>query len=158
MKTFLPQPAFAANAAADALQDNLLIILFAVGLSITILTVMTIFDQWSRYSSRTKLDDLENKLSRLKKYAQHQKRKALRDSITMLKPNEREHLFGLWEDNAVISRKALFKLNELEDRLRRSERGAEMRWAESKIDEVKGAERKLFPGSFEDDGKRRKKR
>ncbi len=158
MKTFLPQPAFAANAAVDVIQDNLLLILFAIGLTITIIAVMTLFDQWSRYSSRTKLDELGNKLSKLKRYAQDQKRKALRDSITMLKPKEREHLFKLWEDNAVISRKALFKLNELEDRLRRSERGAEMRWAESKIDEVKGAERKLFPEAFEYDGKRRKNR
>jgi hypothetical protein len=147
---------FVANAASDTISDNLLLILFSLGLTITIIAVMTIIDQWSRYSSRTKLDELESKLQKLKRYAQYQKRKALKDSIAMLKPKEREHLYSLWEDNAVISRKALFKLNELEDRLRRSERGAELRWAESRIEDVRSAERKLFPESFNGTVKGRK--
>ena len=43
--------------------------------------------------------------------------------------------------------------DELEDRLRRSERGAELRWAEARINEVKGTEKKLFS---ENNGKNRR--
>lgn len=130
--------------ANNAITDNLVPILIAIFVSITLLAIITVVDQWSRLSNRTKLDELETKVQKLKRYAQDQKRKALRDSIAMLKPSEREHLYAIWEDNAVVTRKALFRLNELEDRLRRSERGAELRWAETRINEVRDTERKLF--------------
>ncbi len=130
--------------ANNAITDNLVPILIAIFVSITLIAIITVVDQWSRLSNRTKLDELETKVQKLKRYAQDQKRKALRDSIAMLKPSEREHLYAIWEDNAVVTRKALFRLNELEDRLRRSERGAELRWAETRINEVRDTERKLF--------------
>lgn len=131
----------------DAISDNIVLLLLSLFISIIIIAVLMVIDQWSRLSSRTKLDELEAKLQKLKRYAQDQKRKALRDSISMLKPSEREHLYAIWEDSSVVSRKAIFKLNELEDRLRRSERGAELRWAETRIDEIKDTEKKLFPQS-----------
>jgi hypothetical protein len=130
--------------ANNAVTDNLVLILIALFVSITLIAIITVVDQWSRFSNRTKLDELETKVQKLKRYAQDQKRKALRDSIAMLKPSEREHLYAIWEDNAVVTRKALFRLNELEDRLRRSERGAELRWAETRINEVRDTEKKLF--------------
>ena len=139
--------------ANNGITDNLVLILIALFISITLIAIITVVDQWSRLSNRTKLDELETKVQKLKRYAQDQKRKALRDSIAMLKPSEREHLYAIWEDNAVVTRKALFRLNELEDRLRRSERGAELRWAEARINEVKGTEKKLFS---ENNGKNRR--
>jgi hypothetical protein len=156
MITEILEPVLASNAASDSIKDNLLAILFFIGATIVIIAVMTILDQWSRFSYRAKVDEIESKLEKLKRYAQSQKRKALRDSIAMLNQSEREHLFSLWEDNAVISRKALFRLNELEDRLRRSERGTELRWAEARIDEVKETEKRLFPDQFKNGGRKRK--
>ncbi len=52
---------------------------------------------------------------------------------------------------------SIFKLNELKDRLRRSERGAELKWAESQISEIKATEKKLFRKELEDNGTGRKK-
>jgi hypothetical protein len=138
----------------DAITDNLVLLLIVLFISITLIAIIIVIDQWSRLSSRTKLDELETKVQKLKRYAQDQKRKALRDSIAMLKPGEREHLYSIWEDNAVVSRKAIFRLNELEDRLRRSERGAELRWAEARINEIKDTERRLFPESGMPAGKK----
>lgn len=146
-----------AQSIATTLTDNLMLILISAFISILLIAGLVVLNQWSKYSTRTKLDQLEQNLEKLKRYAQVQKRKALRDSISMLKPDEREHLYRLWEDNSVISRKAIFKLNEMEDRLRRSERGAELRWAESKISEISDTEKKLFPGSFPDTGKKKRK-
>ena len=146
-----------ANSIGDTLTDNLMLILVSAFISILLIAGLVILNQWSKYSTRIKLDQLEQNLEKLKRYAQVQKRKALRDSISMLKPDEREHLYRLWEDNSVISRKTIFRLNELEDRLRRSERGAELRWAESKISEINDTERKLFPESFPRTGKNKRK-
>jgi hypothetical protein len=139
----------------DISSADLVTILIALLLAVIIIALLTVVDQWSRLSSRTKLDELETKVQKLKRYAQDQKRKALRDSIAMLRPSEREHLYAIWEDNAVVSRKALFRLNELEDRLRRSERGAELRWAESRINEIKDTEKRLFPKAGDSGRKRR---
>lgn len=135
-----------------------MLLIFSAGVAVFVIALFTILDQWSRLSTRSKLDELDAKLQKLKRYAQYQKRKALRDSIAMLKPKEREHLYSLWEDNAVVSRKTLFRLNELEDRLRRSERGAELRWAEARIREIRDAEMKLFPEAFAENGSGRRKR
>lgn len=145
-----------ANTIMSTIEDNLMMILIAGFISILLIAGLIVLNYWSRYSTRAKLDQLEQNLEKLKRYAQVQKRKALKDSISMLKPEEREHLYRLWEDNSVISRKTIFKLNELEDRVRRSERGAELRWAESKISEVEDTERKLFPKAFPENRKKRK--
>ncbi|MGA1792834.1 MAG: hypothetical protein ACMUHM_02685 [Thermoplasmatota archaeon] len=140
--------------AASSVSDNLISILIILGAAIFIAGILTVAYYWSKYSYRIKIDELEAKHDKLKRFASYQKRKSLRDAITMLTPEEREHLFSIWEDNSIVSRKALFKLNELEDRLKRAERGAELRWAETRIEDVKDTERKIFPQAFP--GKRRK--
>ena len=140
--------------AASSVSDHLLSILITLGAALFIIGILTVVHYWSKYSYRIKIDELEAKHDKLKRYASYQKRKSLREAVTMLTPEEREHLYSIWEDNSIVSRKALFKLNELEDRLKRAERGTELRWAESKIENVKDSERKIFPQSFP--GKRRK--
>lgn len=150
-------PQIAILSAASSLGDNLLLILIILAVSILLIGIMKAVDLWDKYRNRIKLDELESKLEKLKRFANQQKRRTLRDAITMLEPKEREHLYSIWEDNAVVSRKALFKLNELEDRLRRAERGAELKWTESKIDDVRDAERKVFPDYFPSRRRRGKK-
>lgn len=142
--------------ASSSLLDKLPLILILFAIAVVIIGVLHVINLWDRYRNRIKLDELETKLEKLKRFANQQKRRTLRDAITMLEPGERKHLYSIWEDNAVVSRKALFKLNELEDRLRRAERGAELKWAESKIEEVKGAEKKVFPEQFPAERRRKK--
>ncbi|MFO8052298.1 MAG: hypothetical protein R6V01_11475 [Thermoplasmatota archaeon] len=154
---WVPDPQMSTLSAASAVMDNLLLILIILAISVLIIGILKAVDLWDKYRNRIKLDELETKLEKLKRFANQQKRRTLRDAITMLEPREREHLYSIWEDNAVVSRKALFKLNELEDRLRRAERGAELKWAESKIDNVRDAERKVFPEHFPDQRRRRRK-
>ena len=131
-------------------------ILIILAAGVVLIGILRAVDLWDRYRNRIKLDELESKIEKLKRFANQQKRSSLRDAITMLEPNERKHLYKIWEDNAVVSRKALFKLNELEDRLRRAERGAELKWAESSIGEVRDAERKVFPEQFPPERRRRR--
>ncbi|MBN1540012.1 MAG: hypothetical protein JW939_07695 [Candidatus Thermoplasmatota archaeon] len=142
--------------AASSISDNILWILLVLGAAVFIAGILTIILYWSKYHYRVKLDELEAKHDKLKRYASYQKRRSLREAVTMLTPDERKHLFSIWEDNSIVSRKALFKLNELEDRLRRAERGAEMRWAESQIDDIKETEKMIFPQAFPSQGRGRK--
>jgi hypothetical protein len=134
--------------ATGALKDNLIFILIVLAIGIVLIAFFTLLNVWDKYRNRVKLDELESKQDKLKRYASYQKRRSLRDAVSMLDPEERAHLYSIWEDNSVVSRKALFKLNELEDRLRRAERGSELKWAESQIGSVKEMERKIFPESF----------
>lgn len=142
--------------AASSISDNLIWILIVLGSAIFIAGVLTIILYWSRYNYRVKVDELEAKHDKLKRYASYQKRRSLKEAVSMLTPDERKHLFSIWEDNSIVSRKALFKLNELEDRLRRAERGAELRWAESQIDDITETEKKIFPEAFPSQGRGRK--
>jgi cell division protein FtsL len=146
-----------ANSISTTIQDNVMLLIVAAFLTILAIVGLIVANQYSKYTTRVKLDQLEQNLEKLKRYAQVQKRKALRDSISMLKPDEREHLYRLWEDNSVISRKTIFKLNELEDRIRRSERGAELKWAESRITELSDTEKKLFPEQFPEYSKKKRR-
>lgn len=133
---------------AGTISDNLILILIFLALGVVLIVFFTLMNIWDQYRNRVKLDELESKQDKLKRYANYQKRRSLRDAVSMLNPEERAHLFSIWEDNSVVSRKALFKLNELEDRLRRAERGAELNWAESQIGDVSEMEKKLFPRAF----------
>lgn len=128
--------------------DNFILILIFLALAVVFIVFFTLMDIWDKYRNRVKLDELESKQDKLKRYANYQKRRSLRDAVSMLTPEERAHLYSIWEDNSVVSRKALFKLNELEDRLRRAERGAELSWAESQIGGVKEVESKIFPQAY----------
>jgi hypothetical protein len=152
----LVDPQLASLSAASSITDNLVTILIILAVGVVIIAVLVAVNMWDKYRNRIKLDELESKLQKLKRYANQQKRRSLKDAITMLEPGEREHLYRIWDDNAVVSRKAIFKLNELEDRLRRAERGAELRWAESRINEVRDAEMKVFPDQFPSERRRRK--
>lgn len=143
--------------AADSIADNILPIILILAVGVVLLGVLWVVNLWDKHRNRIKLDELEAKMEKLKRYANYQKRRSLKDAITMLDPGEREHLYRIWEDNAVVSRKTLFKLNELEDRLRRAERGAELRWAESRIMDVSESERRLFPDHFPPEKRRRRK-
>jgi hypothetical protein len=156
MVPFIECPQSLPLSASSSVTDNILIILIVLAVAVVLVGIFWVVGLWDRYRNRIKLDELESKIEKLRRFANQQKRRSLRDAITMLEPNERKHLYKLWEDNAVVSRKALFKLNELEDRLRRTERGAELRWAESRIDEVRDAERKVFPEQFPKERRSRK--
>ncbi|MBN1391139.1 MAG: hypothetical protein JXA22_10910 [Candidatus Thermoplasmatota archaeon] len=142
--------------AASSISDNLLWILITIGVAIFIAGILTIIQYWSKYSYKVKVEELEAKHEKLKRYASYQKRRSLRDAVSMLTPGERKHLYSIWEDNSIVSRKALFRLNELEDRLKRAERGAELSWAEGRISEVKDTEKKLFPGAYPSEGRSKK--
>ncbi|MGA1872270.1 MAG: hypothetical protein ACMUHY_01235 [Thermoplasmatota archaeon] len=142
--------------AASSISDNLTWILITLGIAVFIAGLLTVLQYWNKYTYRVRIDELEAKHDKLKRYATYQKRRSLRDAVSMLTPEEREHLFSLWEDNSIVSRKALFKLNELEDRLRRAERGSELRWAESKIASIKETEMKIFPEAFPEKRRSRK--
>ncbi len=135
-------------AGMDSVTDNILVIAIVIAAVLVIAGVLTIVNMWDKLRNRVKLDELDLKRDKLKRYANYQKRRSLKDALTMLNPEERAHLYSIWSDNAIVSRKALFKMNELEDRLRRAERGAELMWAESQIEGVKDSERKIFPESF----------
>ena len=130
------------------ISKNLILMLIFLALGVVLIVFFTLMNIWDKYRNRVKLDELESKQDKLRRYANYQKRRSLRDAVSMLNPEERAHLYSIWEDNSVVSRKALFKLNELEDRLRRAERGSELKWAESQIGSVKEMERKVFPEAF----------
>ncbi|MGA1848545.1 MAG: hypothetical protein ACMUHB_04310 [Thermoplasmatota archaeon] len=134
--------------AASSITDNIVLIAAVAAVSIIIIGALTILNNWDKLRNRVRLDELEAKKDKLQRYANYQKRRSLRDAVTMLDPEERAHLYSIWEDNAIVSRKALFKLNELEDRLRRAERGSELRWAESRIGTIRETEKKIFPEAF----------
>ena len=136
---------------------NLIPIILILAVAVVLIGVLWVVNLWDKHRNRIKLDELEAKREKLKRFANYQKRRSLRDAITMLEPREREHLFRIWEDNAVVSRKTLFKLNEMEDRLRRAERGAELRWAESRIMDLSESERRLFPEQFPAEKRRKRK-
>jgi hypothetical protein len=133
---------------SETISSNLILMLIFLALGFVFIVFFTLMNVWDKYRNRVKLDELQSKQDKLKRYANYQKRRSLRDAVAMLTPEERAHLYSIWEDNAVVSRKALFKLNELEDRLRRAERGSELKWAESQIGDVKEMERKIFPEAF----------
>ncbi|MGA1821435.1 MAG: hypothetical protein ACMUIG_02790 [Thermoplasmatota archaeon] len=128
----------------DSLMDNIVVIVIVLTLAILIIAGLRTWDVIDNHLNLVKRDELESKHEKLKRYAAHQKRKALRDAIVMLKPDERSRLYEIWSDNSIVSRKALFRLNELEERTRRAERATEVKWAEGKLDELRMAENKLF--------------
>ena len=140
----------------ETITDNALLLLAVLGIVIFLIVLITLINVWDKYRNRIKLDELETKQEKLRRYATYQKRRSLRDAISMLNPEERAQLYSIWEDNSVVSRKALFKMNELEDRLRRAERGAELRWTETRINDVKDTEKKIFPEAFPSKGRGRK--
>lgn len=127
-----------------SLTENIVLIVIVLTLAVLIIAGLRTWDVIDNHLNLTKQDELEGKHEKLKKYAAHQKRKALRDAIVMLKSGERSTLYEIWSDNSVISRKALFRLNELEERTRRAERATEVKWTEGKLGELKIAENKLF--------------
>ncbi len=141
---------------AGTISDNSLVLLITLAVGILLIVLFTLINVLDKYRHRIKLDELQAKQEKLQRYANYQKRRSLRDAISMLNPEERAQLYSIWEDNSVVSRKALFKLNELEDRLRRAERGAELKWAEGRINDIRDTEKKLFPEAFPLKGRTKK--
>lgn len=140
----LQSSAFNASGAVGSITDNLLLILLVLLFSIIVIAGLKTWDVINKHRNLVKLDELEAKHEKLKRYAAHQKRKALKDAIVMLKPDERSYLYSIWADNSILSRNALFKLNELEDRTTRAERATEVKMIGGKLGGLRKVERKLF--------------
>ena len=132
----------------DTLGDNIMFLLIMLAVMVTLIAALRTWDVIHKHRSNIKLDELEGKRDKLERFAKTQKRKALRDAMVMLKPDERGYIYSLWDDNSIVSRKAIFKLNELEGRISRAEKGAEVRWAEGRIDGLRSTERKIFPEAY----------
>lgn len=143
-----------ASGAVDSLTSNLFLLILVLAISLIVIAAFKTWDVIDKHKNLVKLDELEAKHEKMKRYASHQKRKALRDAIVMLKPDERAYLYSIWADNSVISRNALFKLNELEDRTRRAERATEVKMTDDKLTDLNKVERTLFDGLKNGRGKR----
>lgn len=124
--------------------DNFLLIFFTIVIFIIVLAVLRVINSRIKEKMTLSLAQYELDKRKLDIAAKKAAIEELRNSAIVLNDKERETLEAIRTDNAILARKLLFKMNEIEDRTKRLELGADTYKLIQTLQDIKEYEKKLF--------------
>ena len=126
--------------------ENFMAIFYSLVIIIILALVAKMLNTREREKARRDLADMRLKAKKLEmlekeKYIDH-----LKEASMVLLDHEKTKIDEVVRDKAILSRRALALMNELEERMQRLERGADNAKLLKTLKDVKEAEKELFGG------------
>ncbi len=129
---------------ANTIADHFYEILLIAALIIIIAILSRTITRWSETKNSVRLAEISIQRDKLGMLRQQTMIRELADASVVLKDEEKERLDAVREDIAVLSRKNLALMNEIEAKTTRLERGADLAKLQSQTQKIYEQEKKLF--------------
>ncbi len=129
---------------AEAVSDNFMNIFYAIVVIIILYLIARIIITHEKEKTRLKGADLRLKAKKMEMLEKERYVKTLKDASMVLKDDEKTTLDELERDKAILSRRSLALMTEIEERMQRLERGADSAKLLKTLRDIKEAEKELF--------------
>ncbi len=128
----------------ETIADNFFIIFYSVVIIIILLIIAKIINTREREKSRREIADMRLKSKKMDMFEKKKYIKELKDASVVLRDDEKSRLDDISRDKAVLSRRSLALMNEVEERMQRLERGTDNAKLMKTLKEIKDVESELF--------------
>lgn len=129
---------------ADSFSDNFMGIFYVIAVIIILYIVGRVIITHEKEKTRLKSADLRLKAKKLDMLEKERYIKGLRDASMVLKDDEKTRIDELEQDTAVLSRRSIALMTEIEQRMQRLERGADNAKLLKTLKDIKETEKELF--------------
>ncbi len=129
---------------AEVISDNFMIIFYSVVVIIVLLIIAKVVNTRERNRARNKYAELRLKSEKMKMLKKERYIKNLKDATMVLKDDEKTKIDEIERDKAILSRRSLALMNEVEQRMQRLERGTDNAKLLQTLKDIKEVERELF--------------
>ncbi|MGM0405051.1 MAG: hypothetical protein ACQEQM_02790 [Thermoplasmatota archaeon] len=129
---------------ADTLVNNFFIIFYSIVIILILVVIAKILNTREREKTRRQLSDLRLKSKKLDILEKKKYINELKEASMVLRDDEKSRLDEITRDKAVLSRRSLAMMNEIEERMQRLERGTDNAKLMKTLNEIKNVENELF--------------
>ncbi len=129
---------------AETIANNFFIIFYSIVIILILVVVAKILNTREREKTRRQISDLRLKSRKLDMLEKKKYIKELKEASMVLRDNEKSRVDEINRDKAVLSRRSLALMNEIEERMQRLERGTDNAKLSKTLKEIKSVENDLF--------------
>lgn len=129
---------------AETLANNFFIIFYSVVIILILTVIARILNTREKEKTRRQISDLRLKSKKLDMLEKEKYIKELKDASMVLRDDEKSRLDEITRDKAILSRRSLALMNEIEERMQRLERGTDNAKLMKTLNEIKSVENELF--------------
>jgi hypothetical protein len=128
----------------DTISDNIMLIFLLLVFLIALLAILRVVNSWISEKKARTIAQFETDMAKLEIAKRKAVMEELRNSAVVLNDDERAKLESIRTDSSILTRKLIFDMNEMEERTRRLELGADTFNMQKMLGDVKGYEHRLF--------------
>lgn len=129
---------------AETITNNFFTIFYSVIIIIILVVIAKILNTREREKTRREVADYKLKSKKMDMLEKKEYIKELKDASVVLRDDEKSRLDEINRDKAVLSRRSLALMNEIEERMQRLERGTDNAKLMKTLKEIKNVENNLF--------------
>ncbi len=124
--------------------ENFMYIFYSLVVIIVLAIIAKLLNTREREKARKEVADITLKAKKLEMIEKEKYLEQLKNASMTLRDDEKTKIDEIVQDKAILSRRALALMNEVEERMQRLERGADNAKLLKTLKEIKDAERELF--------------
>mgnify|MGYP006285238523 CR=1 FL=1 len=128
----------------EVIIDNFLVIFYSIVVIVILAIIAKIINTREQTKADREIADINLKRKKLETYEKEQHLDKLKEVAVVLKDSEKKKLDEISRDKAVLSRRSIYLMNEIEERMQRLERGVDNAKLIQTLNDVKEAEDDLF--------------
>lgn len=126
--------------------DNFMVIFYSIVVIVILALVARLLNTREREQSRKEAAEIRFKTKKLEMIEKEKYIEQLKNATMVLRDDEKCRIDEIVHDKAILSRRALALMNEIEERMQRLERGADNAKLLKTLKDIKEAEKELFGG------------
>ncbi len=131
-------------AVTETVSDNFMNIFYAIVVVLVLYIIARVVITHEKEKTRLKSADLRLKAKKMDMLEKERYLKGLKEASMVLKDDEKTRIDELERDKAILSRRSLALMNEIEERMQRLERGTDNAKLLKTLKDIKVAEKELF--------------
>lgn len=128
----------------EMISENFLILFYSVLVVMILAIIAKILNTREREKTQRQLADINMKNRKLEMVEKERHINNLKEASTVLSDSEKEKLDKISQDKSILSRRSLYLMNEIEERMQRLERGADNAKLTKTLEDIKNVEDDLF--------------
>lgn len=130
--------------AAEIISNNFMTIFYSIVVIVVLLIIAKILNTRERERARKELADLRIKSKKMDMIEKEKYIEQLKNASMVLRDEEKSRIDDIQRDKAILSRRSLALMNEVEERMQRLERGTDNAKLLKTLKDLKEAEKELF--------------
>ncbi len=128
------------------ISENFMTIFYSFVIIIILVVIAKMVNTREREKARRELGEMRLKAKKLEMLEKEKYIANLKEASMVLRDDEKTRIDEIARDKAILSRRSLALMNELEERMQRLERGADNAKLLKTLKDLKEAEKELFGG------------